>query len=50
MMDEVSLTDCSVNPLNLTCMQIDLRVFHLYPYAVMCTVKDGDKIFDKCTV
>lgn len=53
MMDEVSVTDCSVNPVDLACMQIGQklqRIFQWKQFAVMFTLRGRDKIFDKCTV
>lgn len=53
MMDEVSVTDCSVNPVDLACMQIGQklqRIFQWKQFAVMFTLRGRDKVFDKCTV
>lgn len=53
MMDEVSVTDCSVNPVDLACMQIGQklqRIFQWKQFAVMFTLSGRDKVFDKCTV
>ena len=53
MMDKVSVTDCSVNPVYLACMQIGQklqRIFQWKQFAVMFTLRDRGKIFDKCTV
>lgn len=48
MMGEVSLTDCSVNPVDLACMQIGLKwLFQWNPYAVTRTVKTQWELRDE---